>query len=30
MKQKIRVIYEQRNKTVGYRRIQDELHRLHC
>ena len=27
LKHKILVIYEQRNKTVGYRRIQDELYR---
>ncbi|MEK4512760.1 IS3 family transposase [Paenibacillus sp. FSL K6-2524] len=27
LKLKIRIIYEQRNKTVGYRRIQDELYR---
>lgn len=29
LKHKIRVIYEQRNKIVGYRRIQDELFRQH-
>ncbi|MCQ6564133.1 IS3 family transposase, partial [Paenibacillus mendelii] len=27
LKLKIRAIYEQRDKTVGYRRIQDELYR---
>jgi len=27
LKHKIKAIYEQRNKTVGYRRIQDELYR---
>lgn len=29
LKIKIRTIYEQRGKTVGYRRIQDELYRQH-
>lgn len=29
LKLKIKAIYEQRNKTVGYRRIQDELYRQH-
>ena len=29
LKMKIRAIYEQRDKTVGYRRIQDELYRQH-